>query len=155
METTQTLNHSPSDDGENTFRIIPALPRHGLELTAIFNDIRSVRHAVDLELKKRELIYEQCWQGVLLDDGGIAISALCELYFLGDQEQCADCPIRKAGHPQCQGTPYWDYQAALEVNNLPLAKAAAEEEMTFLEGLIDDQGSQEFDPTLQMAGLQG
>ena len=126
-----------SDDDGNTFQIIPPPPKFGLELAASFKNIRSERHALELEIKKWELIHEQCRNGVLLDDGGIGTSALCELYFFEYPNQCTGCPINAAGYPQCKGTPYWEYQAALEVNNLPLAKAAAVAEIMFLEGLID------------------
>jgi len=128
-----------SDKYGNTFRIIPAPPQLGLELTASLEHIRSEGHALQLQIKKWELLHEQCCQGVLLDDGGIGTSALCQLYFFSYPDQCADCPVSLTGHPACKGTPYWDYQDALEVNNLPLAKLAAEEEIEFLEGLIHEE----------------
>ena len=128
-----------SDDDGNLFQTIPPPPNLGLELTASFKNINSEMHALQLSVKKWTLLYDQCSKGVLLDDGGIGTSALCQLYFFSYPEQCVDCPVSIAGYSPCKGSPYWDYHDALGVNNLPLAKEAAANEIDLLEGLFDDK----------------
>ena len=114
------------------FEIIETDRPPGLELKK-----RSVRQptegqAWDASIEKWKLIHRVCSQRRLIADGGIKTCGLCALYFFGHEDECEDCPIKKAGHLGCAGTPYRDYLAAVEKGSLELAKQAAANEIDFL-----------------------
>ncbi len=137
MDKSQRLNDPSEDEVEKRFAIIPADPQPGLKLAVSFARPLDETRAFELSIEKWELIYKQCVQGVIIDDGGRGTCALCELYYFGHNDECEECPIRLAGHPGCEGTPYWDYQDALNFNNLPQARQAAADEIKFLQDLVE------------------
>ena len=123
---------------ENKFTILPADKQPGYKLSIPFPIAISEDRAFQLSIEKWELIHKQCRQGILIDDGGVATCALCKLYFHGYSDKCDECPIRKAGHPGCEGTPYHKYVDAYKNCNLSFAEEAARNEIKFLKDLMDE-----------------
>lgn len=59
--------------------------------------------------------------------------ALCSLFLKRD---CDGCPVAEADHYYCRATPYGLAYEAWEDGNMPAFKAAAADEVAFLQGLL-------------------
>lgn len=78
--------------------------------------------------------YENEESGEVIDDRGVRTCPLCVKYY---ENHCMGCPIKEyTGQPSCEGTPYWEYQAAAAAGNPKAAKAAAHREEEFLEVVL-------------------
>lgn len=70
---------------------------------------------------------------------GPSYCALCNLYNVSDdaERDCRACPVQKAtGELYCRKTPYAKVRYARKAGNLVAFKAAAQEEVEFLRGLL-------------------
>ena len=117
------------------FDIIVTERQPGLKLKKQSNQILSEKQAWEISIEKWNLLYHLCKQGKLIDDGGTQTCGLCTLYFYSYEDECERCPIKKAGYPACEGTPYKEYRTAVEKGSLELAKQAAAGEIEFLRNL--------------------
>ncbi len=117
------------------FEIIQSDHPPGLELAYRSDRISTDGQAWDVSLLKWKHLLRMCSRGILAADGGRQTCGLCALYFFGHEDECEDCPIKKSGHPGCQGTPLLDYLAAVKKGDLGRAKQAAAAEIKLLRSL--------------------
>ncbi len=117
------------------FEIIKSDHPAGLELAYRSDRISTDGQAWEVSLRKWTLLLRLCSRGILVADGGRQTCGFCALHFFGHEDECEDCPIKKTGHPGCQGTPIQDYLVAVEQGDLALAKQAAAAEILLLRSL--------------------
>ena len=66
-----------------------------------------------------------------VDDGISETCGLC-MFFAYEERGCGNCPIKKARHFGCKGTPFIEYSRAVREERVAAAKLAAMAELTFL-----------------------
>jgi len=94
-----------------------------------------IEEAWQITLRKWEILSTQADRvegDEILHDGGVSTCGLCLMfhgYVSRGEAVCGDCPIAKAGHPECWDTPYRDYRGAKSVED---AQLFAKEELRFL-----------------------
>ena len=114
------------------FEIIKSDQPPGLELAYRADSISTDGQAWEVSLLKWKMLHRLCSRGILVADGGRQTCGLCAVYFFGHADECDDCPIKKTGHPGCQGTPFRDYLVAVKKGDPVLAKQAAAAGIKFL-----------------------
>ena len=112
----------------------------GLRLEVNDNVARSELNAWDLSKSKWDLLHQFCMESKLVEGGGVSTCGLCLLYFYGHEEECEDCPVKKAGYPGCANTPQKDYESEIKKGDLNHTKQAAEEEILFLKRIVNGPG---------------
>lgn len=66
---------------------------------------------------------------MFFEDGGPRTCALCCAHF---ENNCLNCPVKDAGYPYCEGTPYTKFSNSFDTDDL---LSAAEAEVEFLKSL--------------------
>lgn len=104
------------------------------DLPKITSDIQ----ALELSIKKWEVIRDWIKENNQVIDNGYSgySCALCEYT---DGYLCTGCPVfKKTGKPYCGDTPYHKYRIAEGDDNVIDAYFAADEEVKFLQSILDE-----------------
>lgn len=105
----------------------------GWTLAYYGNMPNSKAEALELSIRKWQVLLELAEGGRKIDDGATETCGLCQWHFVFGIKWCEDCPVQiKTGRPGCNGTPYVDYHNA---DGPEEAADAARLEIEFLEGL--------------------
>ena len=117
---------------DKLFEIIQRDGNQNPILNCLLPRINSDQLAWEVSLEKWRGIYTLNLSGILVEDGGRQSCGLCKVYFYGHSDECEECPILLAGYPECNGTPYKDYQKAILLHDLDLATRSSKQELFFL-----------------------